>query len=554
MPPASMDNESIASSDFASDGEDGEGMSAGFSVSDSDEGDAPSVDPTGAGGVAQKKGEGPWRLELNSNLASQAHRLALKEQKRARGEKEGTLRLTAPEQSPESQRKKGQQIQKQQGIIADLLALRIRLNGALRGCNRLPNAHMFALLSEFMGNARKDLKQTREREQGATANEDSSSPSAGTVSTSLSVSLNGLREEAAGLVEDLLALQGALLEQNGFRADFEEEDEEEDDAAAVAAERSGAEHEDSWERRRLRWRQAQRSLRHRRTDDAEAEDAEASRGKEGGGSKKRKAAAVLSSDEEDAFTDADEAKTPVELSVWTDTVDAFWRRKARRLCLENADAWHATVDPRSQSFRSMSQPPSQQLHHAMTTQYSRLLTRALRSAHIPLSATASATARSAAPDPTSRHGESGSSSEGCVPCHVVGCSTLQKLVHRSGEGEREAAGTASILADLLRHDFYDDGDFYVELLKQVVKQGGALDSSDTLDKEKSLLKLRNKLNRNRTDVDRRASKGRKIRYQPIEKLQNLVAAIPWQPNVDALPGAGDETMVNRLMRQLFADD
>ncbi|KEP63472.1 UNVERIFIED_CONTAM: hypothetical protein HHA_312618 [Hammondia hammondi] len=455
------------------------------------------------GGGPQKRRAG-WRLELNAKLASEADRLTAKEQNLAKAGA-GGFQLTAPEQSTEHQRKKAQKVQRQQSIVSDLLALRIRLNGALRETNRLPNAHMFTAL---MGEAFESYK------VGNTAE-----------TSSLADSLKGLRDEAAGLLSDLLSLQRALFEQSGLKLDAEDEDDadDEDDAeeSGVYTPENGGGHEiESWGTRRKRWLAAQGA----------ADSARASRGE------KRKRAG----EEEAASEDEDSG---CEASVWAENVDALWRRKSRRLCLENADAWHTTVDPRSQAFKALSQPPSQQLQHAMSTQFSRLLARALRSAHIP---------------PPSSPGNKAHASDGaCTPCHVVGCSTLQRLQalgEDEEQGEEKADGDEASFTDLLKHDFYDDGDFYVELLKHVIQQGGALDSSDSLDREKNLLKLRNKLNRGRKDVDRRASKGRKIRYQPIEKLQNLMTATPWQPNLDALPGAGDEAMVDRLMRQLFAND
>ncbi|KFH17897.1 apoptosis antagonizing transcription factor [Toxoplasma gondii MAS] len=456
------------------------------------------------GGGRQKRCAG-WRLELNAKLASEAERLTAKEQKHAKAGA-GGFQLTAPEQSTEHQRKKAQKVQRQQSIVSDLLALRIRLNGALRETNRLPNAHMFTAL---MGE-----KCFESEKVGNTAE-----------TSSLAESLKGLRDEAAGLLTDLLSLQRALFEQSGLKLDAQDEDDAQDeedaeDSSVCTPENGGGHETESWGTRRERWLAAQGA----------SDSARASRGE------KRKRA-----DEEEAVTEDENSGR--EASVWAERVDALWRRKSRRLCLENADAWHTTVDPRSQAFKALSQPPSQQLQHAMSTQFSRLLARALRGAHVP--------------PPSSPGNKTHASDEGCTPCHVVGCTTLQRL-RALGEDvdqeEEKADGEEASFTDILKHDFYDDGDFYVELLKHVIQQGGALDSSDSLDREKNLLKLRNKLNRGRKTVDRRASKGRKIRYQPIEKLQNLMTATPWQPNLDALPGAGDEAMVDRLMRQLFAND
>ncbi|PHJ23998.1 apoptosis antagonizing transcription factor [Cystoisospora suis] len=332
---------------------------------------------------------------------------------------------------------------------------------------------------------------------------------------------------------DLRSLQGSVFSRGSLPiADEEEEDEEEEEFDTC--EEDDSKQEDSWECRRRRWRRMQMEL---------ARDGEDAKVGEGG------------EEEEDRERRISRKKRKTEMGVWSDVVDALWYRKAKRLCLEKIDAWHATVDPRSQSFKALSQPPSLQLQHAMTTQYSRLLPRSLHSAHLPPPSSSSPSSSSTSPKDSLSARQKQEQTQVHSHCHIVGCDLLQWMWRtRREEIEEEERDEEEKKEDPPRHYYYDDGDFYLELLKQVVKQGGALDSGDALEKEKSLLKIRNKLNRTRTDVDRRASKGRKIRYQPIEKLQNLVAAIPWQPNLDVLPGAGDPTIVDKLMSQLFANE
>ncbi|XP_026193140.1 uncharacterized protein LOC34617377 [Cyclospora cayetanensis] len=93
-------------------------------------------------------------------------------------------------------------------------------------------------------------------------------------------------------------------------------------------------------------------------------------------------------------------------------------------------------------------------------------------------------------------------------------------------------------------------EFYVDLLKSSVASGTAQMDATELAKEKELLKKRGR--EKAREVDRRASKGRKIRYKTIPQLEHFMAAEPWIPNADVLPGADDPLVVESLMRNLFA--
>ncbi|KAL8444519.1 hypothetical protein Emed_006166 [Eimeria media] len=110
-------------------------------------------------------------------------------------------------------------------------------------------------------------------------------------------------------------------------------------------------------------------------------------------------------------------------------------------------------------------------------------------------------------------------------------------------------------------------DFYVELLKTAVAAGNDEVGPAEVAREKELLKSRRRADAAK-EVDRRASKGRKIRYKPIPQLENFMvegflknaepsgfrerqAAEPWLPNTEALPGAGDSVVIESLMRNLF---
>ncbi|CDI82970.1 hypothetical protein, conserved [Eimeria acervulina] len=93
-------------------------------------------------------------------------------------------------------------------------------------------------------------------------------------------------------------------------------------------------------------------------------------------------------------------------------------------------------------------------------------------------------------------------------------------------------------------------DFYVELLKASVAAGEGQVEASTLTRETALLTAKRKASGK--IVDRRASKGRKIRYKPIPQLESFATAVPWTPDTDALPGADDPLVVEGLMNNLFA--
>ncbi|XP_017472325.1 PREDICTED: protein AATF-like [Rhagoletis zephyria] len=73
-------------------------------------------------------------------------------------------------------------------------------------------------------------------------------------------------------------------------------------------------------------------------------------------------------------------------------------------------------------------------------------------------------------------------------------------------------------------DTYDDDDFYHQLLRQIIenKMGNVDDSTAMSKKYMEIQRMRNKLKK---QVDTRASKGRKIRYDVHEKLVNFMAPV-----------------------------
>mmetsp|Transcript_22148 Transcript_22148/g.58708 ORF Transcript_22148/g.58708 Transcript_22148/m.58708 type:complete len:442 (-) Transcript_22148:248-1573(-) len=75
-------------------------------------------------------------------------------------------------------------------------------------------------------------------------------------------------------------------------------------------------------------------------------------------------------------------------------------------------------------------------------------------------------------------------------------------------------------------EIYDDREFYVQLLREVL-QGGGSGAGDVLENRAKDLQAemegRRAAKKRKQQVDTRASKGRKIRYVPIPKLENFMA-------------------------------
>jgi len=92
-------------------------------------------------------------------------------------------------------------------------------------------------------------------------------------------------------------------------------------------------------------------------------------------------------------------------------------------------------------------------------------------------------------------------------------------------------------------EIYDDRDFYAQLLREVLAGGSLGSNADSAAREVQA-DLGKRSQNKRADVDRRASKGRKIRYVSIEKLQNFMAQRP--RSVDT------EVSMDAMLAGLFA--
>eukprot|EP00440_Ansanella_granifera_P004431 gb/GFBE01004803.1/.p1 GENE.gb/GFBE01004803.1/~~gb/GFBE01004803.1/.p1 ORF type:complete len:471 (+),score=136.89 gb/GFBE01004803.1/:1-1413(+) len=117
--------------------------------------------------------------------------------------------------------------------------------------------------------------------------------------------------------------------------------------------------------------------------------------------------------------------------------------------------------------------------------------------------------------------------------------------------------------DEAAEEIFDDRDFYVQLLREVLSSSssGALAAGGDDEKElrAELQGRRASKRKARAEVERRASKGRKIRYRPIEKLQNFMASRPRGAFASANAELGleeveplNDTACEALLSSLFA--
>ncbi len=90
---------------------------------------------------------------------------------------------------------------------------------------------------------------------------------------------------------------------------------------------------------------------------------------------------------------------------------------------------------------------------------------------------------------------------------------------------------------------FDDTDFYQQLLRDIIESRGA--NGEEGEQEWVRRQKARKAKRKKT-VDTKASKGRKLRYQVHEKLQNFMVPIP------VSHGAWHEEQIDELFASLFS--
>uniref|UniRef100_A0A7S2B6L7 Apoptosis-antagonizing transcription factor C-terminal domain-containing protein n=1 Tax=Alexandrium andersonii TaxID=327968 RepID=A0A7S2B6L7_9DINO len=128
-----------------------------------------------------------------------------------------------------------------------------------------------------------------------------------------------------------------------------------------------------------------------------------------------------------------------------------------------------------------------------------------------------------------------------------------------GDKASEASGAASKPeeggeAEGAEQDIFDDREFYVQLLREVLASGGKPGESISREDKELQAELQGRRaakKQAKAQVERRASKGRKIRYVPIEKLQNFMAPRP-RESTDGMEVASGLGAVDAMLRALFS--
>ena len=101
----------------------------------------------------------------------------------------------------------------------------------------------------------------------------------------------------------------------------------------------------------------------------------------------------------------------------------------------------------------------------------------------------------------------------------------EKLLARTRTNRLAAADDDDDAADAEKDvETFDDSDFYQQLLRDIIEARGAGLNGDEAEPEWIRRQKANKAKRKKT-VDVKASKGRKLRYQVHEKLQNFMVPI-----------------------------
>lgn len=126
-----------------------------------------------------------------------------------------------------------------------------------------------------------------------------------------------------------------------------------------------------------------------------------------------------------------------------------------------------------------------------------------------------------------------------TPFRILG--TPESLNETEPEGTDGNATTGDEHLKDQDENVFDDGDFYHELLKELIESKSGVDASDSLAVSRQWLQLQKLRAKAKRKVDTRASKGRKVRYAVHPKLVNFMTVQP------AVSGMGD-----RARNDLFA--
>ena len=130
--------------------------------------------------------------------------------------------------------------------------------------------------------------------------------------------------------------------------------------------------------------------------------------------------------------------------------------------------------------------------------------------------------------PVNRSSFKGSLSGKTTPSGVVDLisetlsSDSRKLLARTRSSR--SAGDGEFELDLGREEIFDDADFYQQLLRDIIEARGSGHNSGDVEPGWIQRQKASKVKRKKT-VDAKASKGRKLRYQVHEKLQNFMVPV-----------------------------
>ncbi|KAJ7257927.1 apoptosis antagonizing transcription factor-domain-containing protein [Mycena haematopus] len=115
---------------------------------------------------------------------------------------------------------------------------------------------------------------------------------------------------------------------------------------------------------------------------------------------------------------------------------------------------------------------------------------------------------------------------------------LARTQVRRGKGVRVGdAAEAAAEEDTVDADVFDDTDFYQQLLRDIIdSRGNGLGADDWMSVQKQ--------KKAKKKVDTKASKGRKLRYEAHEKLQNFMVPVP-------VPGMWHEEQIDELFSSIM---
>jgi len=106
------------------------------------------------------------------------------------------------------------------------------------------------------------------------------------------------------------------------------------------------------------------------------------------------------------------------------------------------------------------------------------------------------------------------------------------ILGRKKQKTGDNSSTAEVKEGKIEAEIFDDGDFYQQLLRELInsktrgENGGELDADDPYAMTRQWLATQHLRKKTKKVVDTKASKGRKVRYDPHQKLVNFMVSVP----------------------------